>query len=101
VGKWAKPVEVEEARRLLDGGAVLIDVRNPEEFAREHLDAAVNLPLDDIEQHMTMLGASPVLLYCSSGTRSQVAFHRLREKGLEAVFDLGSLSRARHIADRP
>ena len=38
-----------EAKALVKAGAVLVDVRTPEEFAGKHLDGAINIPIDDLE----------------------------------------------------
>ncbi|NIQ12094.1 MAG: DUF4395 domain-containing protein, partial [Gammaproteobacteria bacterium] len=37
IGRWNVPLAPEQARRLLDEGAQLVDVRGRDEFSREHL----------------------------------------------------------------
>jgi hypothetical protein len=48
IGRWSPPVTMERARQLLGEGAVLVDVRNPDEYAAGHLPAAVNVPLGEV-----------------------------------------------------
>ena len=57
----------EEARRLIDAGATLIDIRGPDEHARESIPGASNLPLgQDVPRGLT----GPVVFHCRSGTRT-------------------------------
>ena len=59
----------EEAERLIVDGAVLIDIRDPDEHAREHIPGAANHPLARIEQLVTH--ARPTIFHCRSGMRTQ------------------------------
>ncbi|MBQ6274828.1 MAG: rhodanese-like domain-containing protein [Oscillospiraceae bacterium] len=87
----------EEAKALLDSEpeAVLLDVREEAEYITGHAADAVLLPVDELTDE-TALDAipsleTPVLVYCRSGYRSNVAAHRLEEYGYERIYDLGSL----------
>lgn len=89
-----------EVPGLLAEGAVVIDVREPGEFASDHLDVAVNLPMGSLEEKISTTVADknqPVLLHCLSGARSAVAARKLKSMGYTRVHNLGSLSRAREI----
>jgi len=97
LGMWHKPIELEEAKTLLQGGAIIVDVRGPDEFAKGHLDKAINFPLNIIEEQVDALQDTHVLLYCASGTRSQIAKQKLLNCGLSQVSDLGSKARAAKI----
>jgi rhodanese-related sulfurtransferase len=99
LGKWHAPLALEEAEALLAAGATLIDVRSPNEFARDAVAGAVNMPAEQIEQHVDELKDASCLLYCQSGTRSQIASEKLRSAGLVNVHDLGSRSRAIALLD--
>lgn len=50
-------------------GAVLLDVRTPEEYRDGHLPGAKNLPLDRLDTIAEPAG-SPLFVYCRSGARS-------------------------------
>lgn len=84
-----------EARRLVAGGALLVDVRTPEEFSARHIEGAVNIPLADLDRRMAELGPRDraVVLYCRSGNRSHQAAERLESAGYSRVHDLGAMSR--------
>ena len=56
---------------------------------------AVLLPVDELTDETAMDAipelTTPVLVYCRSGFRSNVAAHRLEEFGYREIYDLGSL----------
>jgi len=83
-----------EARRLVEAGASLVDVRSPEEFAAGHISGAVNIPVDEVEGRMGEIGPRdrPVVLYCRSGNRSAHAARILERSGYANVHDLGAMS---------
>ena len=60
-------ISPQEAQRRIEAGAVLIDIRNPDEYARGHIPCARNLPLTRIER---VEGAPEVIFHCKSGTRT-------------------------------
>jgi rhodanese-related sulfurtransferase len=57
-----------DARVALDGGARLVDIRGADEFARERIPGAVNLPLDRIAA--LPRDERPVIFHCKSGMRT-------------------------------
>jgi rhodanese-related sulfurtransferase len=84
-----------QARQLVHEGALLLDVRTPEEFASGHLPAAVNIPVQELERRIGELERTdrPIVLYCRSGNRSSRAAGILKSAGYAAVHDLGAMSR--------
>ena len=84
-----------EARQLVQAGARLVDVRTPQEFAAGHIEGAVNIPVQDLEQRMVELEPRerPLVLYCRSGNRSGRAAQMLKSAGYTAVHDLGAIGR--------
>lgn len=80
-----------EARRLVEAGATLLDVRTGEEFGDEHLPGAVNIPVDDLAARLGEVPQQrPVVVYCRSGNRSARAARVLAEQGYQ-VRDLGPM----------
>jgi len=74
-------VDPTDAAHLLGNGAVLIDVREPDEWAAGHAPDARHLPLGDLRA--TALPADRTLItVCRSGKRSSVAAEKLRAAGL-------------------
>jgi len=89
-----------ELRKHLQEGALVIDVRSPEEFRSGNVPGAVNIPLDQLRDQV--LARVPdksrvLLLHCQSGGRSALAKHQLKGMGYANVFNLGSLTHARRI----
>lgn len=69
------PVTPDEARRLIETGAKLIDIRDRDEYAREHIPGALNVPLSEIDRLEAGTGA--LVFHCRSGVRTQAHAARL------------------------
>ena len=85
-----------EARKLVaEGGARLLDVRTPGEFAAGHLDGALNVPVQELDASLKKVGPKekPVVVYCASGARSAMAARLLKANGWKTVRNLGAMSR--------
>lgn len=66
-----KTITPEQAAQLLREGATLVDVREPDEHARERIPGARNLPLSRLEEaELAVHGGKPVLFHCRSGART-------------------------------
>lgn len=63
------PIDPFKARAAMQAGARLVDIRGPDEYAREHIPGASNIPLDRIGE--LGAGASPVIFHCRSGVRTE------------------------------
>lgn len=85
----------EEARRLVEAGARLLDVRTAGEYRAGHLPGAVHIPLQELERRMKEAGPrdGTVVAYCLSGARSAHAKRLLLAHGFTRVHDLGAMSR--------
>jgi len=72
--------------QLLEDGAIIIDVRSPQEFAQGHADGTINIPLSDIANHINDLKQKqqPIITCCRSGMRSGKAAGILKKEGIEA-----------------
>ena len=82
-------VDVVEAKRLLDGGATLLDVREPAEVARVSIGASVTLPLPQLSDG-SLVGVpadhdSTIMTICASGVRSLYAQLLLKARGYTTV----------------
>lgn len=91
-------ISVEKLHSILDqgrmDGAVLIDVRSPGEYRAGTIPGAVNMPLDEIEEHFDELkGYEKVYVHCQSGNRSGRACQALHAlEGPEIVDVEGGLT---------
>ncbi|MTH94040.1 MAG: rhodanese-like domain-containing protein, partial [Actinobacteria bacterium] len=71
---------------LLAAGALLIDVREPDEFAAGTIPGAVNIPLQEFLYRLPTFDTSvPLAILCRSGNRSGQATEIFREAGFQAV----------------
>ena len=69
----------------------IIDVREPDEYATDHIESAINIPLHDLLQNLDLLPESkstPILLYCHTQKRATHALVILRELGYTNVWNL-------------
>ncbi len=85
-----KTITPDAAAALLRDGATLIDVREPDEHARERIPGARNLPLSRLEETaLAVQQGKPVLFHCRSGARTADNADRLSAKaGLCQAFIL-------------
>jgi NADPH-dependent 2,4-dienoyl-CoA reductase/sulfur reductase-like enzyme/rhodanese-related sulfurtransferase len=67
---------------LPDTKALLVDVREPQEYAAGHLDEAINLPLPQLRTRLDELPRDrEIWLYCGVGQRSYIALRLLSQRG--------------------
>ena len=73
-------------KELVAKGAVIVDVRTPEEYKAGHIRGSVNIPVDKISGQAEKLKkqGKPVITCCRSGARSGMAEEILKQKGVEA-----------------
>lgn len=68
---------------------VIIDVREPEEYATDHVEGAINIPPSEIMTGSHKLDDIPkdteLILYCVSGSRSNVSANILRSQGFTNI----------------
>lgn len=76
-----------------DPAGILVDVREPEEYAHRRIPGSVNLPLSAIETAPRIYPDKDahLYLYCYSGARSGQAAAFLRKQGYTAVSDIGGI----------
>ncbi len=76
---------------LLQGGAVIIDVRSPGEFSGGSAVGSRNIPLSDLERGTQDLDPNRwIIVCCASGTRSGMARRWLLKHGFRRVLNGGS-----------
>ncbi|HEY8809862.1 MAG TPA: rhodanese-like domain-containing protein [Solirubrobacterales bacterium] len=82
----AREVSRDEAQKLIEDGAQLVDVRVDHEWGAGHIAGAKHLPLAELAQRTAELDQErPVVLYCRGGTRSTMATDALVEAGFDAA----------------
>lgn len=84
-GGETKEVSREEAQRLVEEGAQLIDVRADHEWDAGRIPGAKHLPLAELNERTGEIDQDrPVVLYCRGGTRSRMAADVLATAGYDA-----------------
>lgn len=73
-------------KALAQQGAIILDVRTPEEFRDGHIKGSLNIPVQVIAGKVAELKkkGKPIIAVCRSGARSGVAAGILKNAGIEA-----------------
>ena len=74
---------------LKEGNYIVVDVRTSEEYETGHVKDSINIPYDEIDENVDLDQDKTILVYCKSGTRSNIAYETLKDLGYE-VIDLGA-----------
>jgi sulfur-carrier protein adenylyltransferase/sulfurtransferase len=84
--------DARDARELIEkGDAVVVDVREQQEWDEGHIAGAIHLPRGNLESRIERLAperSRPLVVYCSSGSRSVFAAKTLGELGYDDVVSL-------------
>lgn len=72
-------------KALKENGAIIIDVRTPQEFDHGHIQGSKNFPLDKIQREIKTIKNynKPIITVCKSGARSGMAKSILKAAGVE------------------
>lgn len=92
---WRGTANVYEAHRLVEKGALLLDVDSQEAFGAAHLDGSLNIPVEDVAMRQAEIGPieRPIVVYAREGRTSARATHVLRSIGYHCVCNLGPMRR--------
>lgn len=71
-------------KALLSQGAVVVDVREPNEYRSGHISGSVNIPLSQLSAQLPALQQKTVITCCASGARSAMAKKMLVNAGITA-----------------
>ena len=74
-------------------GALLLDVRSPQEYRSGHIPGSNNVPLQSIDNVSAVIDNrdTPLFVYCHSGVRSRQAVSALKDMGYTNVKNLGGI----------
>ncbi len=86
----------QKARELIAQGAVVLDVRTPDEFGTGHLPTATNMPIGTFADHLADVDklaagdkTKPIVVYCAAGGRAAKAKAQLDAAGYRNVVNGG------------
>ena len=80
-------IDTNKALELIDTGAIILDVRTVDEFNREHIPNAINIPLDQLDT-VEFDKDSTIIVYCQSGMRSKEAVEKMAEMEYTSLYNL-------------
>lgn len=86
-----KEVSPAEADELAKRGAVILDVRDKEEFEQEHIEGATQLSRGNLEMRINEVVPdkdAPIVCYCAGGNRGALAADTLQNLGYKNVFSI-------------
>ncbi len=88
---YRSPSSLRAMAEVIGDGGRMVDVRTPEEFLDGHHNFAVNIPVTELGARADELGprATPIVLYCRTGSRSARAKQILSQLGYSQLYDLG------------
>ena len=86
-GNSYKTITENEAVELIENDAVIIDVRNSDEYNTGHIKGSVNIPVSNILS-VDYDKDTIIIVYCASGMRSATAAEKLIEAGYTNVYNL-------------
>lgn len=83
-------IDINELHELVKKGAILIDVRSPQEYKEGHLDNAILIPEYDINKKILERFNinDEIIVYCSTGNRSRKAKKKMEKMGYIKVYNL-------------
>jgi rhodanese-related sulfurtransferase len=84
-------ISAQDLIRLMNQGALVLDLRKPEAFAAGHVNGAKQLPSDQIltaGDTFKRFKDKPVVVYCESGSTAAAAVRQLNEQGFTKAFTL-------------
>ena len=84
-------VDLEQMKRMTKQGAVLIDVRSPQEYNEGHINGAILIPDYEIKKRINNIITNkqqPIILYCSTGNRSKKVQKELIKDGFSQIYNL-------------
>ena len=85
-------IDVDELAKRQGDGSLVLDVRQPDEYAEAHVPGAVLIPLNELAARQDEIPHDrPLLVICGSGPRSARAVEALRAAGYDATNVVGGM----------
>jgi glyoxylase-like metal-dependent hydrolase (beta-lactamase superfamily II)/rhodanese-related sulfurtransferase len=75
-------VSPEEFASQIEAASIIVDARKPGEFEAEHVAAALNFPLDTVNDNFSALPKEPFYIHCAGGYRSVIMASILKSRGI-------------------
>lgn len=83
---------IDHKKLMLENEYVIVDVRTREEYELGHIEKAINIPYDELDENVDLDKEKIIFVYCKSGNRSKIAYNILKELDY-TVYDLGAFTK--------
>lgn len=84
-------MDVEELKSKIENkeDIVILDVRTKKEYSMGHIENAINIPIDELRENLSMLDKnSSIVIYCRQSYRSYLAYRILKNSGFKNIWNL-------------
>ena len=99
---YTDPAELNSLIEGQDREYILIDVRTKAEYDSGYIPTAINIPYNILADNLpTEDKDARIIVYCRSGSRSNIALNMLLDLGFKNVVDFGGISRWTYELMRP
>ena len=72
-----------------EGSSVVLDIRNPREWATKHIPGSINIPLNRLQQRIDEIPRDrPIVVHCAGGYRSSIAVSILHQYGITNLIEI-------------
>jgi rhodanese-related sulfurtransferase len=90
--------EIIDIASLIESGAIILDVRNFDEYQQDHIPGSILIPLPELKSRLSELNTfqKPIVAYCRSGRRSGIAKRMLNKHGMQA-YNGGGLNKMKKL----
>jgi hydroxyacylglutathione hydrolase len=81
-------ISPEEFARQLSQDSIVVDSRKPGEYEAEHVENAINLPLDNVNENFQSVPKEDFFLHCAGGYRSVIMASILKSRGIHNLVNV-------------
>ena len=77
--------------KMNSGDVTIVDVREPNEYSKGHIENAINIPLAKLDERISEISAQkaePLLVVCQTGTRAIPACKTLNKAGFTELYNI-------------
>ncbi|MBF0300517.1 MAG: rhodanese-like domain-containing protein [Oligoflexia bacterium] len=89
ISSYVEEIDTTTANLLLKKGVdLVVDLRSVEEFNREHLKSAVNIPIEMLDDNLNKImkyRGKKVLIYCNTTNKSRIAVQKMLKNGFKKI----------------
>ncbi len=86
-----RDINMEQLQKMVEKGAILVDIRSPQEYGEGHLQGSISIPEYEFRikaKNILPDKNVPIIVYCGTGIRSKRAQKKLERMGYERVYNL-------------